>query len=562
MLKKTRVFLSSLVFTALTLFFLDFASVLPSWFSELTAIQAVPALLAVNASVLAALVVLTLVFGRVYCSVLCPLGVLQDILGRLSGLFAKKERKFRFAPAKTGLRWSLAAVAVIGPLTGMTVLLSLLEPYSIFGRAITHVFRPVYIAGNNFLEKLLVQFDLYVLYHFNNSPLSLVALITAAIGLLVVGYLACKHGRAYCNTLCPVGTVLGAIGNKPLFGIRIDAEACTRCGRCEARCKSSCIASRSFFVDHSRCVACMNCLGRCENGALGFSFHFPFAGGKKKKPEEGDTRAQSKESPPIYCLGSQTAENGGFERNLPSLAVGSFLAASGGNSRLAATGHDSPVNNSRRGFLLGALAVLPGLLPGVSLASDEKNVLLSRQHPILPPGAGSLADFRARCTACHACVGKCPSRVLKPALLEYGPGGFLQPLMDYSDGFCNYDCTVCTDICPNGALRPLSLKEKHYAQIGRVVFVEELCVVRTNGTHCGACAEHCPTQAVTMVPYANGVTIPAITPNLCVGCGGCEFICPVRPFRAIFVEGLSEQGIRESIQEEKREDIQIDSFGF
>ena len=505
MLQKTRIFLATLVFTSLALFFLDFAQILPQWVGELTTVQAVPALVAANVPVIAALVVLALVLGRVYCSVLCPLGVLQDVLGWLSRRFARKKKRFRYTPSRPGVRWAVVAVAVIGPFSGLTVLLSLLEPYSIFGRIATHLFRPVYIDGNNTLETLFNHFGKYWLYHVDSSPFGLAALATALASLLIVGYLAFRHGRTYCNTLCPVGTVFGLLGCQPLFGIGIDAAQCTQCGKCEAGCKGLCIDSRNFAIDSSRCVACMNCLELCPTGALRFSCRLPFI----KAPE-----GKAKE----------------------------------------------PASPSRRTFLLGSLAVLPGLLPGVSLAGNDEPA--QRQHPVLPPGAGSLARFSARCTGCHACLGKCPSRVLKPALLEYGPGGFLQPLMDYSDGFCSYDCTICTHTCPNGALRPLSLDAKHHAQLGRVVFVEELCVVRTKGAHCGACAEHCPTQAVKMIPYANGVTIPSINPDICVGCGGCEFICPVRPFRAIFVEGLAVQGRRAVIQEEKRNEAQIDSFGF
>jgi len=173
-----------------------------------------------------------------------------------------------------------------------------------------------------------------------------------------------------------------------------------------------------------------------------------------------------------------------------------------------------------------------------------------------------MAHFTARCTACHACVGKCPSRVLQPALLEYGLGGILQPLMAYTKGFCNYDCVICTQTCPSGALQSLTTAQKHMTQIGRVVLIEKLCIVRTNGTHCGACAEHCPTQAVTMVPFVDGVTIPVVNPDICVGCGGCEYICPTRPYRAIYVEGSTVQGVRKTFQKELHKESRIDSFGF
>jgi ferredoxin len=148
--------------------------------------------------------------------------------------------------------------------------------------------------------------------------------------------------------------------------------------------------------------------------------------------------------------------------------------------------------------------------------------------------------------------------------MEYGLGGIMQPVMTYDKGFCNYNCTVCADVCPNGALLPLSMDQKHMTQIGRVNFVHDICVVVTDNNNCGACAEHCPTQAVTMVPYeaGEGLTIPHINPDICVGCGGCEFICPVRPHRAIFVEGNAVHQTREAFEVEEKKEVEIDDFGF
>ena len=514
MLKKIRIFLATLVFTALSAFFLDVAQLLPDSFAKLAAVQIVPALLAVNVVVLCFLVALTLLLGRVYCSVICPLGILQDIFGRLAERIARKKTKFKYTPARTRLRWGMVAVAVIGPLSGLPVALSLLDPYSVFGRIAAHILQPVAFAVNNFLEAILIQFGSYVLYHMDNSPFSLVALATALVGLLAVACPAWRHGRAYCNIICPVGTILGFLGRRPVFGIQFDADKCSHCGRCEVRCKAGCIDSKNRVIDYSRCLGCMNCLDQCSRDALRFSFRQPLAFQQKDIAKES-------------------------EKTL--------------------------VDGSRRVFINSALgvAVLP-VLPSKASATDREQqaVFSSRLHPILPPGAQNFVHFTARCTACHACVSKCPSRVLQPALLEYGFGGVLQPLMTYSKGFCNYDCTICTSTCPSGALQPLTMAQKHMTQIGRVVFVEALCIVLTNGTHCGACAEHCPTQAVTMVPFANGLTIPVIDPDICVGCGGCEYICPTRPYRAIYVEGNAVQRPRKALQEEQREDMHIDSFGF
>ena len=95
---------------------------------------------------------------------------------------------------------------------------------------------------------------------------------------------------------------------------------------------------------------------------------------------------------------------------------------------------------------------------------------------------------------------KCPSHVLKPAFMEYGLAGMMQPTVSFEKGFCNFDCTVCGDVCPNGAILPISVEQKHLTQMGYVVFIKENCIVYTDETSCGACSEHCPTQAVAMVP--------------------------------------------------------------
>lgn len=189
--------------------------------------------------------------------------------------------------------------------------------------------------------------------------------------------------------------------------------------------------------------------------------------------------------------------------------------------------------------------------------------VLTRQIAISPPGAKSAEHLLHHCSSCHLCISKCPSNVLKPAFMEYGLGGMMQPMMYFEKGYCNYDCVVCSTVCPNHALAPLTKGEKHKTQVGHVVLNENICIVHTDGTNCGACAEHCPTQAVTMIPYENGLTTPYINTEICIGCGGCEFICPVRPHRAIFVEGNREHREAKITASEATEvDVDELDFGF
>ena len=184
-----------------------------------------------------------------------------------------------------------------------------------------------------------------------------------------------------------------------------------------------------------------------------------------------------------------------------------------------------------------------------------------RTKPILPPGAGNFERFTKQCTSCHLCVAKCPVQVIKPSLLDYGLGGIMQPMMNFDRHYCNYDCTICSDVCPTDALLPLTREAKHHNQMGVVQLYLENCIVYTDDTSCGACSEHCPTQAVRMVPYKPGLTMPEIHPEICVGCGGCEYICPALPWKAIFVEGIAEHATIELEFEEAKE-YDIDDFGF
>lgn len=506
MLKKIRIPVAVLMFTVILFYFLDFVGVLPQAFPNLARIQFVPALLSGTFIVFGLLLLLTFLFGRVYCSVICPLGILQDVVAWFARRINRKKR-YSFSREKKWLRYLVLAGVVAAFLLGGTVVLSLLDPYSAFGRIAVNVFRPVYMGINNVGAAVFNYFDNYSLYHTDIYVLSLFSLLAGIVTFGVVAYLAYRYGRTYCNTICPVGTVLGVISRRSLWRVRIDRDACVSCGLCERKCKSSCIDSKGKTVDGSRCVACYNCLTTCPKQALSYRPFWKKAGTKACTTDAGKRQ---------------------------------FMAA----------------------LAVGALAVAPRKTWAKGIAAIEGNKTYEKQHPLSPPGAVSAEHLLRHCTACHLCVAKCPSKVLKPAFMDYGVGGMMQPKMDFEHGFCNFDCTVCTEVCPNGALLKLTKQEKHTLQVGRVVFVEENCIVYSQGTSCGACSEHCPTQAVSMQPYKNGLTIPVVHPDICVGCGGCEYVCPVRPFRAIYIEGNPVHQQAVPFKEAEKKEIELDGFGF
>lgn len=520
MLKKIRIALSLILFTLITLYFLDFREFLPHRLSFLAEIQLIPALLALNIVILISLAALTLLFGRVYCSSICPMGIYQDIVAWLSKRVHKK-KKYHYSKAKTLLRWSVLAGTVLTFVFGFSFLLGLLDPYGAYGRIVTHLFRPVYLAGNNLLETIFTSFNNFTFYKVSIYTLSLFSLVTALITLLVIGYLAWCNGRTWCNTICPVGTILGFLSKFSLFRIRFIDEKCNMCGLCAMKCKASCIDSKNKQIDHSRCITCFNCIESCNRNAMKYTF--------KKNANEVPAYTYLKE--------------------------------------------EKPVNESKRRFLSATLVT--GLAAGKLAAQMTSHSLLleeaaddllpkrafKRQTPIAPPGALTFDHLQEKCISCHLCVSKCPSHVIKPAFLEYGLGGMMQPKLYFDHGFCNYDCTICGEVCPTGAILLLTKEEKNHTQMGQVQLIIENCIVYYDETSCGACSEHCPTQAVHMIPYKGMLTIPEIRPEICVGCGGCEYVCPAIPHKAIYVEGLRSQNTIE-IEHEEVEEIVIDDFGF
>ena len=516
MLKKTRVVLSVILFSLITLYFLDFRDLLPWEFHFLAELQLIPALLALNIFILLFLLMFTLLFGRVYCSSLCPMGIYQDTIAWLSKKIIKR-KKYNYSRARTVMRWSVLAATVVAFIFGFTFLVGLLDPYGAYGRMVTHLFRPAYLAGNNLLETIFTAFDNYTFYKVSIYSLGIFSTVTALVTLLVIGYLAWKNGRTWCNTICPVGTTLGFLSRFSLFKIQFVDENCNSCGLCSMRCKSSCIDAKNRQIDYSRCVTCFNCIESCKRDAM----HFTLI--KMKKTKTADAL-------PAYTYLKE----------------------------------DKPVDESKRRFL--SASIVTGLAAGSLFAQEVTHGLnlkreLKRQVPIAPPGVPSFDHLREKCISCHLCVSKCPSHVIKPAFLEYGLGGMMQPKLYFDKGFCNYDCTLCGEVCPTGAILPLTKEEKNHTQMGQVQFIIENCIVYYDETSCGACSEHCPTQAVHMVPYKDSLTIPEINQEICVGCGGCEYVCPAIPFKAIYVEGLASQNVIVLEQEEVEETV-IEDFGF
>lgn len=492
-LRKIRITVACLFFAAITLLFLDFTGTVHTWLGWMAKIQFIPAILSLNVGIILLLVLLTLLFGRVYCSVICPLGVMQDIVSWLNGQRKKKRYRFSYSPAKNALRSIVLVVFIVAIIAGIDSFVALLAPYSLYGRIVSNLFAPLYGLGNNLLAYFAERVESYAFYEttvwINSLPTFIIALLT----FITLCILAWRGGRTYCNTICPVGTMLGLLSRYSLFRVVIDESKCNACGLCSHKCKAACIDGKKHKIDYSRCVVCMDCIDACTHGAIQYRIFY-----KSKKITDSD-QISNKE----------------------------------------------PVNAARRSFLtvtatIAATAALKAQEKKVDggLATITDKAIPKRNTTIVPLGALNLRNFTSHCTACQLCVSVCPNSVLRPSSkLET----LMQPEISYERGYCRPECTRCSEVCPTRAIRPITVAEKSARQIGHAVWIKKNCIPLTDGLECGNCARHCPTGAIQMIPSdahnLDSIKIPAINMERCIGCGACENLCPARPFSAIYIEG-------------------------
>lgn len=485
-LKKIRLILAGLFFMLCLMGFLDLYGLLDRQYLVFsTWLQFVPSAFKFFASFsflsvgFIAVLLLTLLTGRLYCSAVCPLGIMQDIVIFFSRNRRKKRFKFLNAADKT--RYLFLLIPAASLIFGNILLLSLLEPYSNFGRIASSLIRPAAVMLNNSAVSMLESFNMYTALPYDSKGAALSAVLFSAGLFVLIVFLSLRFGRVYCNTLCPVGTLLGLFSRFSIFKVSIDKDSCKGCGLCERVCKASCISTKNKQIDFSRCVACYDCLDVCPSEGISLKRQ------SKTKKIPSDEFADEKRR---------------------EFISNTFIYAAGAS----------------------ALAFIPGAQEHLS------RVAVYRKQYITPPGSGGIEAFLSQCTSCHLCVSSCPTQVLRPSFLEYGITGMLKPRMDYSISFCNYDCALCTEVCPTGALKPLDIINKKLSQLGKAVFIRDNCIVYSKNTECGACSEHCPTKAVNMKPYKN-LFAPEVRAEYCIGCGACEYACPVKPHKAIYVEG-------------------------
>ena len=480
MLRKIRIALAAVFFIGITLLFLDFTGTIHLYLGWMAKLQLLPAILSLNVGVVVFFLLVTLLVGRTYCSVICPMGVMQDCFSWLGGKFIKK--RFHYTKAHNVLRYIVLGVFVLLMVFGLGSIAALIAPYSAYGRVATEIFQPAYRGINNIFAYFAERAGSYAFYSVDVWVKSGVTLAVAIVTFVLIGVLSFRWGRLWCNTICPVGSLLGLVSRFAIFRPVIDTDKCVGCRKCVRNCKAQCIDGDNHTIDTSRCVVCMDCLSECKEGAIKIQrCHKSACSAKNDTPDSGRRK---------------------------------FLATT------AAVGAGMALHAQEK-TIDGGLATL------------QQKQQPERQVPLKPFGSKGLKSFSSHCTACQLCVSECPHRVLRPSTnLET----LMQPELTFEHDFCHPDCTRCSQVCPAGAIRPIDPEAKSAISIGYAVTVPGNCLL-AQGVNCNACSRHCPTGAIQVMPGDEGHPVVTVNESVCIGCGACEHYCPARPVGAIYVEG-------------------------
>jgi len=434
------------------------------------------------------MIVLAFTAGRFFCGWVCPLGSAMDAsvslrncrLSRRPGKTSARLRKFKF--------FILAAIAVCAA-AGIEAAW-VLDPMGIAARFVSLNLIPSVTLG---LEKLFIflvrtlsltggVYDVY-----RDLRMSLLGIkvsyfsSSGVIFLCFIGICAASMfiPRFWCRAICPLGAIYAIASRMPF--LRRTVSGCVECGRCADICRMGAI-DEGWEYTPGECILCMDCVYACPADGARFVWTGGPSGGKKEGGQQG--------------IRSVTRKDFIF------LVVSSFLAA-------------------------GAWWL-------------NREGARSSRTVIRPPGALGEEDFRDRCVRCGNCMKICPTNGLQPTMLETGLSGVWTPRLVPEIGYCEYNCTLCGDVCPSGAIPRLSAAEKKTRRLGTAIVDRPTCIAWARNEECIVCEEHCPVpdKAIKVIESSAGgrvVKKPYVDPGLCIGCGICQTRCPVRPVRAIRV---------------------------
>lgn len=511
----------ALLLTALLVDCAAGTAVIAGWLARL---QFIPASLSMSFAIVAFWLGFTLIFGRIYCSTICPLGALQDLIARMPSLSRhKKPQRLRrqYTAPQTALR-SASLFIFAAALMGVPFILSYIDPYTAYSRMAVYLLKPVYGSAENLIAELGEFYGLWTLAFVNIGVISITGIIISAVTLTVIAATTLRHGRWFCNTLCPAGAALGIVSRYSIFHMDIDTDKCIQCHKCVQICKAECILMPDHVVDLSRCVVCFDCTDVCPNGAITYT-----------------TRRKKLATPMMMRISTLWRRQG-------EISASGIDSASGAGT--AARPQSSPRLMDRRKFIATGIVAAAAPLMAMAERDTERSaakpltagsVPLVPSRYVTPPGAKSRADFLSSCTGCGLCISNCTSHVLRPATQQYGFRHVMVPFMDFTQSWCYYNCVKCTTLCPTNAIHSLTHSEKHRFLNGLARIEASNCISAADGIPCGACARRCPVNAITMQPVNDRTPnlMPVVNPDTCIGCGACEYICPASPYKAIVING-------------------------
>jgi polyferredoxin/Pyruvate/2-oxoacid:ferredoxin oxidoreductase delta subunit len=457
---------------------------------------------------------LTVAFGRVWCGWLCPLGTLLEWVRfpqKETGVLGKTRfLSPRWRTVKNILLILILAAALFGNLS-----LLIFDPLALLTRTMTAVVLPALNHVITAVERLLYPVPLFrpvvdAVERLLRGPILPVVqpvfCQNAVFAVILAGILALNAlaDRFWCRYLCPLGALLGLLSKISLLR-PVVRPACNRCGQCVGVCRVDAIdTQQGYDIVPAECTVCLDCLAACPESTV-----------------------------PSLSKGSTL-----------SLSKGSTLSPSKGGIGFRLHWRPAPVRETdptRRQVLTGLAA------SAVSVAVLRTGIRSAQPHPqlIRPPGVEDEGEFLARCLRCSQCMKVCPTSGLQPVLFEAGLEGVWTPSLVPRLGHCDYGCNACGQICPSGAIPPLDLARKREAVIGLSAIDRDRCLPWVHGTPCIVCEEMCPLpekairlEEVTMTDDQGEPAIvkrPYVLDELCIGCGICEYQCPVEGEAAIRV---------------------------
>ena len=452
----------------------------------------------------------TFFLGRFFCGWVCPMGTLHHFFGSLKSeskrgkQLIESNRYKRWQTTKYYLLFGGLAAALFG-----TAIVGWLDPFSLLTRSLgLSIFPGLSYLANSILHagessgSSALAFATGILHAIlNYTVLSLkqphfrqgLFLGLIFVFLLVLNL---RVTRFFCRALCPLGALFGLVSRWSIFGLQKHPVSCDNCNRCLLRCQGGDDPIGGVPWRKSECHLCMNCVEECPHDGLEFKF-FP----------------------------------SGHTIETPSL----------------------PRRRVLTGLAAGA-AIVP-LVRATPVFSAEKN-----DRRVRPPGSLEESDFLARCVRCGECMKACPNNALHPSFSESGLEGLWTPVLVPRIGYCEPSCVLCSEACPTGAIWKITAKDKAWSvgvssdskpiRIGTAFYDRGRCLPWAMATECIVCEEWCPTspKAIYLQPGeavdANGLTRilkqPRVDPARCVGCGACEYACPLQDRPAVYVTSVGE----------------------